>query len=50
MIPLSLGLVVMWMILVSLSGVGFILWGWRHGHLRDIIEQPYEEGESERRA
>lgn len=50
MMPLGLWLIVGWMILVALTGVGFFIWGWRTGQFRDIEEAKYrmlEEREPE---
>ncbi len=39
--PLGLWLVVGWMILVALTGVAFLIWGWKRGQFRDIEEAKY---------
>jgi cbb3-type cytochrome oxidase maturation protein len=41
MMPLGLWVVVGWMILVSLTGVIFLIWGWRRGQFTDIEEAKY---------
>jgi cbb3-type cytochrome oxidase maturation protein len=41
MMPLGLWLVVGWMALVSLTGVIFLIWGWRSGQFTDIEEAKY---------
>jgi cbb3-type cytochrome oxidase maturation protein len=41
MIPLGLWIVVGWMILVSLTGVIFLMWGWKRGQFTDIEEAKY---------
>jgi cbb3-type cytochrome oxidase maturation protein len=38
MMPLGLWVVVGWMALVSLTGVIFLIWGWRSGQFTDIEE------------
>ena len=41
MMPLGLWVVVGWMALVSLTGVIFLIWGWRSGQFTDIEEAKY---------
>lgn len=41
MMPLGLWVVVGWMIFVALTGVGFLVWGWRRGQFKDIEEAKY---------
>lgn len=41
MMPLGLWGVVGWMILVALTGVAFLIWGWKHGQFKDIEEVKY---------
>jgi cbb3-type cytochrome oxidase maturation protein len=41
MMPLGLWIVVGWMALVSLTGVIFLIWGWRSGQFTDIEEAKY---------
>lgn len=50
MMPLGLWVVVGWMILVTLTGIGFLIWGWKRGQFRNIEEAKYrmlEEKEPE---
>ena len=30
-----------WMIIVILSGVGFLIWGWRRGQFKDVEQAKY---------
>ena len=41
MMPLGLWVVVGWMALVSLTGVVFIIWGWKNGQFKDVEEAKY---------
>jgi cbb3-type cytochrome oxidase maturation protein len=41
MMPLGMWVVVGWMALVILTGLGFIVWGWRSGQFSDIEEAKY---------
>ena len=41
MMPLGLWIVVGWLALVVLTGVGFLLWGWHSGQFDDIEEAKY---------
>jgi len=41
MMPLGMWVVVGWMALVSLTGVIFLIWGWRSGQFTDIEEAKY---------
>jgi cbb3-type cytochrome oxidase maturation protein len=41
MMPLGLWIVVGWMAFVGLTGVAFLIWGWRRGQFRDIEEAKY---------
>lgn len=41
MMPLGLWVVVGWMALVSLTGIIFLVWGWRNNQFRDIEEPKY---------
>jgi nitrogen fixation-related uncharacterized protein len=41
MMPLGLWMVVGWMAIVTLSGVAFLLWGWKTGQFRNIEEAKY---------
>lgn len=50
MMPLGMWVVVGWMAFVALTGVIFLVWGWRRGQFRDIEEAKYrmlEEREPE---
>jgi len=50
MMPLGMWVVVGWMAFVALTGVAFLVWGWRRGQFRDIEEAKYrmlEEREPE---
>jgi cbb3-type cytochrome oxidase maturation protein len=50
MMPLGLWVVVGWMVFVALTGLVFLVWGWRSGQFRDIEEAKYrmlEEREPE---
>lgn len=40
--PLGMWLVVGWMGLVALTGIAFILWGWKSGQFHDIEEPKYK--------
>ncbi len=41
MMPLGLWVVLGWMLFVALTGVVFLVWGWRRGQFRDIEEAKY---------
>ncbi len=41
MMPLGLWMVVGWMVVVALSGVAFLVWGWKTGQFRNIEEAKY---------
>jgi nitrogen fixation-related uncharacterized protein len=50
MMPLGMWVVVGWMAFVALTGVAFLVWGWRRGQFRNIEEAKYrmlEEREPE---
>ena len=50
MMPFGMGVVVGWMALVALTGVIFLLWGWKRGQFHNIEEAKYrmlEEREPE---
>ena len=50
MMPLGMWVVVGWMVFVALTGVVFLVWGWKRGQFRDIEEVKYrmlEEREPE---
>jgi cbb3-type cytochrome oxidase maturation protein len=42
MMPLGMWVVVGWMILVALTGVAFLVWGWKRGQFHDIEEAKYK--------
>jgi nitrogen fixation-related uncharacterized protein len=31
-----------WMVLVTLIGIGFLIWGWRNGQFKDIESAKYQ--------
>jgi nitrogen fixation-related uncharacterized protein len=41
MMPLGLWVVVGWMVFVALTGVGFLVWGWRRGQFKNVEEPKY---------
>jgi cbb3-type cytochrome oxidase maturation protein len=41
MMPLGMWVVVGWMLFVILTGLAFLVWGWRTGQFRDIEEPKY---------
>lgn len=41
MMPLGMWVVVGWMLFVILTGLAFMVWGWRTGQFRDIEEPKY---------
>lgn len=50
MMPVGMWVVVGWMAFVALTGVAFLVWGWRRGQFHDIEEAKYrmlEEREPE---
>jgi nitrogen fixation-related uncharacterized protein len=50
MMPLGMWVVVGWMAFVALTGVAFLVWGWRRGQFHDVEEAKYhmlEEREPE---
>jgi cbb3-type cytochrome oxidase maturation protein len=50
MMPLGMWVVVGWMAFVVLTGIGFLIWGWKRGQFQDIEEAKYrmlEEREPE---
>jgi cbb3-type cytochrome oxidase maturation protein len=42
MMPLGLWVVVGWMAFVMLTGVVFLIWGWRNGQFDDIEQAKYK--------
>jgi cbb3-type cytochrome oxidase maturation protein len=50
MMPLGLWVLVGWMVFVVLTGIGFLVWGWKRGQFDDIEAAKYrmlEEREPE---
>jgi nitrogen fixation-related uncharacterized protein len=41
MMPFGMWVVVGWMLFVILTGVGFLIWGWRSGQFSNIEEAKY---------
>jgi len=41
MMPLGMWVVVGWMAFVTLTGVVFMIWGWKHGQFKNIEEAKY---------
>jgi cbb3-type cytochrome oxidase maturation protein len=41
MMPLGMWMVVGWMVFVMLTGVAFLVWGWKSGQFQDIEEAKY---------
>jgi cbb3-type cytochrome oxidase maturation protein len=41
MMPLGMWVVLGWMAFVILTGLAFLIWGWRTGQFRDIEEPKY---------
>ena len=41
MMPLGMWMVVGWMVFVMLTGVAFLVWGWKSGQFKDIEEAKY---------
>jgi cbb3-type cytochrome oxidase maturation protein len=39
--PLGLWLVAGWMLLMALTGIALLFWGWRTGQFRDVEEPKY---------
>jgi len=42
MMPFGMWVVVGWMALVALTGVLFLIWGWKKGQFKDIEEAKYK--------
>jgi len=42
MMPFGMWIVVGWMALVALTGVLFLIWGWKNGQFKDIEEAKYK--------
>ncbi len=40
--PLGLWVVVGWMAFVVLTGIVFLIWGWRRGQFKDIEQAKYD--------
>jgi cbb3-type cytochrome oxidase maturation protein len=41
MMPLGMWMVVGWMVFVMLTGIAFLVWGWKSGQFKDIEEAKY---------
>ena len=41
MMPVGMWVVVGWMLFVALTGVGFVIWGWKDGQFKNIEEAKY---------
>jgi cbb3-type cytochrome oxidase maturation protein len=41
MMPLGMWMVVGWMVFVILTGVAFLIWGWKSGQFKNIEEAKY---------
>jgi cbb3-type cytochrome oxidase maturation protein len=41
MMPLGMWVVVGWMVFVMLTGVVFLIWGWKSGQFKNIEEAKY---------
>jgi cbb3-type cytochrome oxidase maturation protein len=41
MMPLGMWVVVGWMVFVVLTGIAFLIWGWKSGQFKDIEEAKY---------
>jgi nitrogen fixation-related uncharacterized protein len=41
MMPFGMWVVVRWMAFVSLTGVAFLIWGWKRSQFKDIEEPKY---------
>jgi cbb3-type cytochrome oxidase maturation protein len=41
MMPLGMWMIVGWMVFVMLTGVAFLVWGWKSGQFKDIEEAKY---------
>jgi cbb3-type cytochrome oxidase maturation protein len=41
MMPLGMWVVVGWMLFVALTGVFFLIWGWKNGQFKNIEEAKY---------
>ena len=42
MMPFGLWVFVGWMVLVALTGVAFLIWGWKRGQFKDVEEAKYK--------
>jgi nitrogen fixation-related uncharacterized protein len=42
MMPLGMWMVVGWMAFVMLTGVAFLVWGWKSGQFKNIEEAKYQ--------
>jgi cbb3-type cytochrome oxidase maturation protein len=41
MMPLGMWVVVGWMVFVVLTGIAFLIWGWKSGQFKNIEEAKY---------
>ena len=41
MMPLGMWMVVGWMVFVVLTGIAFLIWGWKSGQFKNIEEAKY---------
>jgi cbb3-type cytochrome oxidase maturation protein len=41
MMPLGMWVVVGWMVFVMLTGIAFLIWGWKSGQFKNIEEAKY---------
>jgi cbb3-type cytochrome oxidase maturation protein len=41
MMPLGMWMVVGWMVFVVLTGIAFLIWGWKSGQFTNIEEAKY---------
>jgi len=41
MMPLGMWMVVGWMVFVILTGIAFLVWGWKSGQFKNIEEAKY---------
>jgi cbb3-type cytochrome oxidase maturation protein len=42
MMPFGLWVVFGWMVLVALTGIAFLIWGWKNGQFKDIEEAKFK--------
>jgi cbb3-type cytochrome oxidase maturation protein len=41
MMPLGMWVVVGWMVFVVLTGIAFLIWGWKSGQFQNVEEAKY---------